>query len=40
MNLIEICYIIYLLIGIPLTLWVGQTLHRNGLAHPGPSEIR
>jgi len=30
MNLIETCYIIYLLIGVPLTIWVGQTLHRNG----------
>jgi hypothetical protein len=30
MNITEICYIIYLLIGVPLTVWVGQTLHRNG----------
>lgn len=30
MNLIEKCYILYLLIGVPLTVWVGQTLHRNG----------
>jgi uncharacterized membrane protein HdeD (DUF308 family) len=30
MSITETCYIIYLLIGIPLTVWVGQTLHRNG----------
>lgn len=30
MNTTETCYIIYLLIGVPLTVWVGQTLHRNG----------
>ena len=30
MNTTETCYILYLLIGIPLTVWVGQTLHRNG----------
>lgn len=30
MNTTETCYILYLLIGVPLTIWVGQTLHRNG----------
>jgi uncharacterized membrane protein HdeD (DUF308 family) len=30
MNITEKCYIIYLLLGVPLTVWVGQTLHRNG----------
>lgn len=30
MNTTETCYILYLLMGIPLTIWVGQTLHRNG----------
>ena len=30
MSTTETCYIIYLLIGVPLTVWVGQTLHRNG----------
>ncbi len=30
MNTTETCYIIYLLLGVPLTIWVGQTLHRNG----------
>jgi len=30
MDTIETCYLIYLLIGVPLTVWVGRTLHRNG----------
>lgn len=30
MNQTIITYIIYLVIAIPITIWVGRTLHRNG----------
>ncbi len=30
MNTIIVCYIVYLLVSVALTVWVARTLHRNG----------
>jgi hypothetical protein len=30
MNITVVCYVLYLLISVALTVWVARTLHRNG----------
>lgn len=30
MNIIILCYVVYLLVSVALTAWVAHTLHRNG----------